>query len=272
MEHNLNIREEMLLVSPTVAAIGVGMPYSLPDGYFDTLPVELLLKTAPKNSMAVPENYFETLPVEMLLKANGKPAIAHVPAGYFDRFADNMLAKVRALEAEEPELELSPLFTTIGKKTPYSVPEGYFDAVAIPSQMPSIAPVPEQSAVPVVQLKPKRNYIGWAAAACTVGIISLLTWQFGLRDLNQPVDYVAIPAKMDVVDSSAATLELASALAKLEVSSLQKALYQTTATEEDTHSAVYYLNTDNFESAVKDLTDEELEEFLQDSGGITKKS
>lgn len=274
MEHNVNIQDELLQVAPSLAAIGRQMPNRQPDGYFDTLPFELLLKTAPAIDFKIPEGYFETLPLEILLKASSLPTKASVPQGYFDHFASNMLAKVKALEAGDEGEELSPLLKSIGKKTPYSVPEGYFDQVVIPSSIPSIAPQTTERAAPVVQIKPRRNYFSWVAAACTIGIVSLLTWQFGLRNNgNQPNYPVAqVDPKIETVDSLAATLELAAALAQLEVNSLEKALSQTSTANEDTHSAVFYLNTDNFENAVKDLSDEELEQYLQESAGVSKKS
>lgn len=52
------------------------------------------------------------------------------PAGYFDGLADEILNRVRALEASSASEELatlSPLLSSISKKMPHSVPAGYFD-------------------------------------------------------------------------------------------------------------------------------------------------
>lgn len=52
------------------------------------------------------------------------------PAGYFDGLADEILNRVKALEASTASEELatlSPLLSSISKKMPHSVPAGYFD-------------------------------------------------------------------------------------------------------------------------------------------------
>lgn len=52
------------------------------------------------------------------------------PAGYFDGLADEILNRVKALEASSASDELatlSPLLSSISKKMPHSVPAGYFD-------------------------------------------------------------------------------------------------------------------------------------------------
>lgn len=55
-----------------------------------------------------------------------KPALAGVPAGYFDQLPGQILQKVRAADVQE-ELELlSPLLAGVPKSLPLSVPPGYF--------------------------------------------------------------------------------------------------------------------------------------------------
>ena len=54
------------------------------------------------------------------------------PAGYFDGLAEEILNRVRALEAtsaSEELVALSPLLSSISKKMPHSVPAGYFDSL-----------------------------------------------------------------------------------------------------------------------------------------------
>lgn len=56
--------------------------------------------------------------------------VYQVPAGYFDGLADQVLNRVRAMEAEDAKEELyhlSPLLAGISKKMPYSVPDGFFN-------------------------------------------------------------------------------------------------------------------------------------------------
>lgn len=53
----------------------------------------------------------------------------HVPEGYFNSLADNILSRVKNLEisAEEEISQLSPLLSGLRKENPYHLPEGYFD-------------------------------------------------------------------------------------------------------------------------------------------------
>jgi hypothetical protein len=55
-----------------------------------------------------------------------------VPAGYFDGLAEQVLRRIKALEATDASEELaqlSPLLAGISKKTPYSVPSGFFNSL-----------------------------------------------------------------------------------------------------------------------------------------------
>lgn len=56
-----------------------------------------------------------------------------VPVGYFEGFANNILNRIKALEAKNYSEELnylSPMLNTISKEMPYSVPDGYFEICA----------------------------------------------------------------------------------------------------------------------------------------------
>lgn len=56
-----------------------------------------------------------------------------VPNGYFDALADQVLNRIKAIEAATPVEELSHLssmLTNISKQLPYSVPTGYFEGLA----------------------------------------------------------------------------------------------------------------------------------------------
>jgi hypothetical protein len=56
--------------------------------------------------------------------------IYNVPAGYFEALAEQVLQRIRALEAENGLEELYPILDTISAKTPFTVPAGYFDGLA----------------------------------------------------------------------------------------------------------------------------------------------
>ena len=62
--------------------------------------------------------------------ANHDPQnIYAVPAGYFEGLADQILNRIKALEATNAKEELSylsPFLSNVSKETPYSVPAGFF--------------------------------------------------------------------------------------------------------------------------------------------------
>lgn len=53
-----------------------------------------------------------------------------VPNGYFEGLAEQVLNRIRAMEARDAAAELgqlSPLLASLSRQMPYSLPEGYFD-------------------------------------------------------------------------------------------------------------------------------------------------
>jgi hypothetical protein len=58
--------------------------------------------------------------------------IYSVPKGYFEGFASQVLARIKALEAADTKEELnylSPYLSSLSKTNPYLVPEGYFETL-----------------------------------------------------------------------------------------------------------------------------------------------
>ena len=55
-----------------------------------------------------------------------------VPTGYFEGFASQMLARVKAMDAADAKDELShlsPFLSSVSKTTPFTTPAGYFDGL-----------------------------------------------------------------------------------------------------------------------------------------------
>lgn len=70
-----------------------------------------------------------------------------VPEGYFDRLAEKVLSRIRAIEAASAAEELghlSPLLSQLPKTMPYTVPAGYFEEME--STLVSVAMYGEQEA------------------------------------------------------------------------------------------------------------------------------
>lgn len=165
MEKNNPILNELKEISPLVAAIGKQQVYSAPAGYFDELAIQVVLRIAieekagmdpvlnisKENVYQVPQGYFEGLAgnIMNLIKtqqtekagaADPDPATGftkenayQVPQGYFDGLAGTIMNRIKAQEAEssKEELELlSPVLSQIGKKHPFTSPEGYFNDIS----------------------------------------------------------------------------------------------------------------------------------------------
>ena len=66
--------------------------------------------------------------------ANHDPQnIFAVPAGYFEELADQILNRIKALEANDAKEELSylsPFLSKVSKEVPYSVPAGFFQSLS----------------------------------------------------------------------------------------------------------------------------------------------
>ncbi|HEY4155774.1 MAG TPA: hypothetical protein VGM24_10115 [Puia sp.] len=94
-----------------------------------------------------------------------------VPAGYFEHFAEGLLQKIRE---ENPDTELSalsPLLAGIERRTPYRVPDQYFNEFS--AQTASSAK-PKAS---IIALRSgSRSWMRYAAAAILTGAIATATF------------------------------------------------------------------------------------------------
>jgi len=167
MIKNENILQELLEISPAVAAISNRNVYNVPAGYFDALADEVIagvqLASRPVESVpfAAPVGYFDGLAAAVmqkirfeelesvrevfkeleeiapLLNTIGKKTTFSVPDGYFESLATNIVQKSGEADIEEMEPgvfedleEMAPLLSSIGKKNPFNIPAGYFEGLA----------------------------------------------------------------------------------------------------------------------------------------------
>lgn len=236
MEPRENIQEELTQIAPALVNMPVIMPFAVPAGYFDELPLQVLSKTTIQE-----------------IKTG-------VPEGYFDAFAGNMLLKIKAMAAEEDELAfIAPALQGISRSIPYSVPRGYFEnfTAATGAQDPTLAPV-----IPV-----NRSFrtFKWVAAASVIILAGLFTWKFSG---NTP-DAHSGQALAGITDSTDASI--LAALQNIGDTSIDTEL-NTNGLAEDTRSALFYLNTENFETALHDFSDEEIKSQLAEGTVIKNKS
>lgn len=145
-----NILNELKELSPTLANIPRVNVFTVPEGYFETLPALLLLQTSGPDTDAIKN--------------------ASVPEGYFDNLASNIMARIKSESINEVVAEtkaISELVSGIGNKNVFTVPAGYFDNIStnITSQLVQPAKV--------VRMNARRAIVRYAAAAVITGFLAM---------------------------------------------------------------------------------------------------
>src|SRR5450432_4136016 len=119
MENINPILIEIKDISPVVAGIGNLNPYTTPPAYFDGFAIQLMLRIALEQKAGI----------DPVLNIN-KDHTYQVPENYFEGLAGDILARIKAQQSSsaKEELELlSPLLGQVGKKNPFTSPDGYFN-------------------------------------------------------------------------------------------------------------------------------------------------
>lgn len=226
-----NILNELLELSPTLAAIPRNNVFKVPEGYFESLPAILLLQTGDAGNMGnntVPEGYFDNLAdnimarirqenasekekVSTILAGIGNKNIFTVPAGYFNTLANNIMSRIsdeNVSEVVEETRLISETVAGIGNKNVLTVPAGYFNAFA-----GTVNYKTEQPAK-VVQMNGFRRFYKYAAAAIVTGLIAMTT-VFIINNNNKggdltAADNAAIESAEKIIKTNSFDKELAS--------------------------------------------------------------
>ena len=141
------ITEELNSLGSSLAGLPRVMPYSVPVGYFESLPGEILNTT---NEADLTPNWSKTHSFS-------------TPDGYFEGLTDNILSAVKA----------EHIVSVSSKENPYSVPAGYFET--LPAQALHAAKKADTAAKKNKRISLGRNSFGqirWAAAAVLLICIS----------------------------------------------------------------------------------------------------
>jgi len=122
MDAKKEISVELGLLSGLVSGISRQTPYEVPGGYFDHLPAQVLSRIAAKSpTFAIPDGYFEGFASQVL---------ARIKAGAVNN-SSGQSGFVMGEEGVNEELaRLSATVSRIGRKTPYQLPEGYFEEIS----------------------------------------------------------------------------------------------------------------------------------------------
>ncbi len=144
------ISAELMELSPLLASVPKVNVFQTPEGYFDTLGLDLMLsgmggkRRSPVEVLIVPDGYFNSLPSTILnrIKSDAvgeetnqiSPAVAGIgnrnvfslPDQYFDRLTERvLLTTIQAVKKGSQQKQ--PVF---GKANIFSTPEGYFDQLS----------------------------------------------------------------------------------------------------------------------------------------------
>jgi hypothetical protein len=105
MKRSQEITNELLSVAPALAGIGTHMPFSVPEGYFDTSVLRIEAAKGLKQPFWVPEGYFTSLPAMLLSRVKAlsqvelhnlatKENVFTVPADYFETLSARIQDRV----------------------------------------------------------------------------------------------------------------------------------------------------------------------------------
>lgn len=112
MKRNEEIMKELSSISQVVADIPFRANLSVPDDYFDLLSSQTLLHVAGQsNTFSIPENYFNDLPLQMMQKIashKGQQMPYQLPDNYFDTVGVQVMDK---LKQEQKDRTIIRLFT-----------------------------------------------------------------------------------------------------------------------------------------------------------------
>lgn len=206
MNNPNHILNELETLSPALAAIPRVNVFSVPEGYFDSLPGLLMLQTVENDIIAnksVPEGYFESLADTIMgrikLESNiseesstvladiGNKNMFTVPDGYFEQLPTQVMAMVKDESVTEETSFISPLVAGIGNKNVFNVPVGYFENFTVKTSE-------EKPVAKVIRMSPRRNILRYAAAAVVTGFMAFSA--YFLINNNKAVELSAETAQV----------------------------------------------------------------------------
>ena len=260
MKRNPEIGKELEIISPAVANLSFRMPFYIPEGYFESLPHQIL-------ELIKNENCIDSEITEKSI-FDSKPAILSpfsVPEGYFDGLSANILSKIKETEDESVIAELqniSPLLAGFERKIPFSVPEKYFENLDICS---AIISTPKETGR-VVSMGTRKRWINYAAAAVITAVLAGSVYFFiqltGNTDpgTSNPMAQNEIPVKDSLEVSPEA---LSSFLSQTEGIVADEMLEMETITGQK-DLAILSITENTIQEILHDLPDQAIQEYMSE--------
>lgn len=169
METRSTILSELKDISPAVANISAGLPYEVPQGYFEGLAAAILARIQAGSLSATDE--LET--ISPLLNGISRQHPFQVPAGYFAELSENIIGGARAIDFVNGNQEgIAPVLDGLQHKATYQAPVGYFGS--LPETI--LANINKQQPAKVVSMS--RRIVRYAAAAVITGAIAISGWLY----------------------------------------------------------------------------------------------
>lgn len=156
MKHSVEIVNELFQISPFLAGLEKTNLFSVPEGYFNNLPSEILRQLKTDSSISF-SGLEETIPT--------------VPEGYFENLSSGILNKIKALEKNRTLREfkeLSPVLYSLKDKNVFLVPDKYFDQLS-----DDIFHKINRSPAKVISLKQRNTVWKIGVAAMMTGVIAV---------------------------------------------------------------------------------------------------
>lgn len=283
MKRNIDIQKEWEAIGAKFDS-QIALPsFRIPDHYFDTLPETMLAIVSAQdanpsfpvtpNPYTVPSGYFESLPAQILQQAKDfDTAVNHTHIEglskrtpymepgqqYFDQLASTLLAKISGEEVPEEELHDAPLLSALKHSNPYQTPEIHIDLTQIlPAAREEKTPA---KSIPMVTARKRMNLSQWSAAASVALFFVLGAVWLQMGKMNGTP---AMSAVSENINTKANKL-----LASIPDKDLEQYVQQHAdefdefTLEASLASVPAETQTKNLESALNDISDEDIKAYL----------
>lgn len=121
MNNQITILNELEAIAPALANAIIGLPYQVPDEYFQNFTANVLSKLS-NNDFAKDQDYLLSFVKDLPAKT---PYLA--PKGYFENLENNILT---AVKIEEEENIINFFINSLPKNNAFKAPIGYFNTFA----------------------------------------------------------------------------------------------------------------------------------------------
>jgi hypothetical protein len=246
MKPDKTIEAELKAISPLLAGLPKLLPYIVPVGYFEQLPLKLLEKVR-REEMDKPSD--ELAALSPLLAGLSKKSPYSIPEGYFERIPEEVNAGLSGILQTNEVLEfLSPALLSARNINPYTVPAGYF------SQFPEKMLGKLKTNSPVISIN--RRWLQYAAAAVIAGIIVIGSWLYFK------------PSTPDFSMSAGMAFDLHKEIHELSDQSIMEFTDSTESLNFNNNVASNDdLNGSDIHFLLEDISDSDLQEYLSEQQG-----